>query len=62
LARRNFHVIDLYDVYDGHNKADLMIAPWDDHPNAQAHALLADAISRQIQLNNSWFLEADPNN
>jgi hypothetical protein len=62
LTTHDFNVIDLYDVYDGQDKAALMIAPWDDHPNAKGHALLADAIFREMKKNKSWFLKTDSQN
>ena len=37
-------VLSLEGVYDGHDPDDLRIAPWDHHPNARGHALIADRL------------------
>ena len=39
-----FRVIDLSDVYRGHDIEAVRLAPWDDHPNAYAHGLIADRL------------------
>jgi D-alanyl-lipoteichoic acid acyltransferase DltB (MBOAT superfamily) len=35
-------VLDLFDVYPLDRVASLRVAPWDDHPNDEAHRLIAD--------------------
>lgn len=39
-----FEVLDLSGVYRGQNLPDLWVAEWDRHPNARAHALIADRL------------------
>ena len=39
-----FAVIDLSDVYEGHDIETVRLAPWDDHPNAHAHRLIAERL------------------
>jgi len=39
-----FSVITLENVYAGKNPTDLVIAPWDNHPNASAHQLVAEQL------------------
>jgi len=39
-----FTVIDLTEVYAGHDPESLWIAEWDRHPNTHAHQLVADAL------------------
>ena len=45
IAREaGFVVLDLTHAYDGADHRKLWIAPWDSHPNADGHRLLADAL------------------
>lgn len=37
-------VIDLFGVFDGQDPEALRVAPWDEHPNAQGHLLIADRL------------------
>jgi D-alanyl-lipoteichoic acid acyltransferase DltB (MBOAT superfamily) len=39
-----FTVLDLTDVYDGHNRQELWIAEWDAHPNDLGHKLVGDRL------------------
>jgi hypothetical protein len=39
-----FVVVDLSDPFEGHRGQDLNVAAWDFHPNAAAHAILADRL------------------
>jgi hypothetical protein len=49
LARAaGFEVIDLSDVYDGHDERALTVAEWDRHPNALGHELIADRIYQAV--------------
>jgi D-alanyl-lipoteichoic acid acyltransferase DltB (MBOAT superfamily) len=43
-----FEVIDLSDVYDGHDERALTVAEWDRHPNALGHELIADRIYQVV--------------
>ena len=45
LARAaGFEVIDLSDVYEGHDERALTVAEWDRHPNPAGHRLIADRV------------------
>jgi hypothetical protein len=46
VARRaGFHVIDMVDAYDSLPDLDaIWLAPWDHHPNAKGHRLIADRL------------------
>jgi hypothetical protein len=39
-----FLIVDLSDVYSGHDKETLIVAEWDRHPNAKGHQLIADQL------------------
>jgi hypothetical protein len=43
-----FLVLDIRDAYGGHSDSDLAVAPWDSHPNAFAHRLIADRLYRAL--------------
>lgn len=43
-----FAVIDLSKVYDEHEQAELQVAPWDNHPNAVGHELIAESLFPQL--------------
>jgi D-alanyl-lipoteichoic acid acyltransferase DltB (MBOAT superfamily)/acyl carrier protein len=49
-AEAGFHVVDLGDVYAGHDVAELRLAPWDLHPNALTHRLIADRLVHRLGL------------
>ena len=42
LDRANLPVFDLFGVYATADRPSLRVAPWDDHPNADGHRLIAD--------------------
>jgi D-alanyl-lipoteichoic acid acyltransferase DltB (MBOAT superfamily) len=42
-------VLDLTHAYDSVEPRTLWIAPWDSHPNAEGHRLLADALCRALR-------------
>lgn len=44
-----FLILDLYDVYNGRDHSTLRVAPWDNHPNARAHRLIADRIYEELR-------------
>ncbi|TIN47044.1 MAG: SGNH/GDSL hydrolase family protein [Mesorhizobium sp.] len=48
-AEAGFNVLDLSNVYDGHDWRTLLVAPWDDHPNAAGHRLIADKLYEVLQ-------------
>jgi hypothetical protein len=49
LAREaGFTVLDLDDVYDGEPIDSIRLAPWDNHPNARGHQLVADRLHREL--------------
>lgn len=41
LRRLGLPVFDLFDVFPAARRPSLRVAPWDDHPNATGHALIA---------------------
>jgi hypothetical protein len=43
--------INLADVYDGYSKRDLEVAPWDNHPNALGHDLIAKRLYEEFMHN-----------
>jgi hypothetical protein len=44
-----FDIIDLSDVYDGHDLSSLWIERWDHHPNAVGHRLIADRLYEELR-------------
>jgi hypothetical protein len=49
LAANRVPLLDLSHIYPPDRTHALRVRPWDDHPNAEAHRLIADEIHRQIQ-------------
>jgi D-alanyl-lipoteichoic acid acyltransferase DltB (MBOAT superfamily) len=49
-------VLDLFAVYPPERRTALRVAPWDDHPNAAAHTLIADGMYEQL----AKWLESAP--
>jgi hypothetical protein len=41
-------LMNLFDVFPEAEKADLRVAPWDDHPNARGHQLVADRLYAEL--------------
>lgn len=41
-------VFDLFDVFPAERRPELRVAPWDDHPNAEGHRLIADRLYRDL--------------
>jgi hypothetical protein len=48
-AGAGFNVLDLSGVYDGYDWRTLVVAPWDNHPNAAGHRLVADRLYEVLQ-------------
>jgi hypothetical protein len=50
LARdAGFEIISLEEAYEVHDNRDsLKVAPWDNHPNAEGHRLLANRLYEEI--------------
>lgn len=46
--QQGYVVFNLLDVYGAHDAADLRVAPWDNHPNALAHELIADRLYHEL--------------
>lgn len=44
-----FAVVDIPDMFIGHDESDLTIAPWDAHPNAAGHHIIADRLYDALQ-------------
>jgi hypothetical protein len=40
--------MNLFDVYPASQRAALRVTPWDDHPNAAGHRLIADRLHREL--------------
>ena len=50
LAREaGFVTVDLTDVYGDESPDLLRVAPWDMHPNALGHRMIADGIERGLR-------------
>ena len=43
-----FIAISLDDIYQGHQVRELLIVPWDGHPNALGHRLIADRLYKEF--------------
>jgi hypothetical protein len=43
-----FTVITMKGVFDGHDPEKLVVAPWDAHPNADGHRLIAETLYRKL--------------
>ncbi len=56
-ARHAIPVCDLTDTFDGIDPARLEIAAWDDHPNAEGHRLLFQAIAHRLIENQEAYLQ-----
>ncbi len=54
-AGAGFQVLDLRDVYAGHDVASLQIAEWDKHPNRRGHQLIADRLFDALRQHPDWF-------
>jgi hypothetical protein len=48
-AAAGFIVVDLDNVYEGHNRSALWIAEWDAHPNSLGHQLIANRLFELIR-------------
>ncbi len=44
-----FTVVDISDVYDNHDEAEIVVAEWDKHPNARGHRLIAERLYQALQ-------------
>lgn len=43
-----FEVIDMTNVFDGPPQDEIIVAPWDRHPNTRGHAMLAERLYREL--------------
>jgi hypothetical protein len=49
MAERNgYELMDLSGIYTGMDRFNLVIAPWDHHPNPAGHRLIADTIAKRL--------------
>ncbi len=48
FERAGIPLIDLFDVFPEQQRPSLRAAPWDDHPNAAGHRLIADALYGEL--------------
>lgn len=51
-----FTIIDLSDVYQNHDSAELQIAEWDIHPNILGHQLIADRLYEKLRTEDELIL------
>ena len=42
------NLLDMRNVYAGSDEKTLYLAEWDRHPNARGHAIIADALFREL--------------
>lgn len=47
--RAGFRVLSVESAFRGHDRESLAVAPWDNHPNAFAHRLIADQIVEVLE-------------
>ena len=59
-AAAGFAVLDLSDVYAGHDPASVRLAEWDDHPNANGHRLVADRLYKEFAAQPDKLLPPTP--
>ncbi|MBK7349687.1 MAG: SGNH/GDSL hydrolase family protein [Gemmatimonadetes bacterium] len=45
---RGYQYIDLTDVWDGSERKDIRVGPWDQHPNAAGYRLIATRLEREL--------------
>ena len=43
-----FAILNVDDVFTGRDARELTVAPWDYHPNAKAHAMIADRLFAEL--------------
>ncbi len=55
LTDAEYTVWNAYDVYDNYDESTLKVAPWDYHPNNQAHQIVADKLFLLMQQNEHIF-------
>jgi D-alanyl-lipoteichoic acid acyltransferase DltB (MBOAT superfamily) len=58
--RAGFTVLNLHDVYDGHDNETIRLAEWDDHPNALGHKLVAERLYRELAAHPDALSAASP--
>ena len=46
--RAGFVVMDLRNLYDGYEPEDIILAEWDEHPNALGHRIIAEAMVEEL--------------
>src|SRR5690606_32779009 len=44
-----FTVLNLFDLYEGLDREQFRVAPWDNHPNAQATRMIADRLYQEFR-------------
>ena len=50
--KQGFITFNIHDVFDQFNKEELTIAPWDYHPNAKGHQLIAQRLFEEFRKSN----------
>ena len=49
IDRAQLPLFDLFDVFPEAQRPSLRVAPWDDHPNAEGHRLIADRLVPELR-------------
>jgi len=49
IDRAGLPLFDLFDVFPEARRPGLRVAPWDDHPNAEGHRLVADRLALELK-------------
>lgn len=48
IAAAELPVLDLFDVFPADRLPSLRVAPWDDHPNAEGHRIIAERLYQEL--------------
>ena len=56
--RAGFETVNLEDAYAGRDPKTLHVAPWDEHPNAEGHRLVAERLLRELRERPGLFARA----
>jgi D-alanyl-lipoteichoic acid acyltransferase DltB (MBOAT superfamily) len=55
-----FRVLDIPEMFLGHDENELALAPWDNHPNAAAHRIIADRLLQALERDPSLLGRSRP--
>ncbi len=48
-SKAGFRIVDLTGLYGDHDREKLSVAPWDSHPNEEAHKLIAEMLYERLK-------------